>query len=122
MASSADGAAVASAAGMVACTAVVTVPAHNEGVPDRLNLKQQIEVLKAQQLGMKKQRKQVAKELRNAVKRKKRLQKRARMLTDDDLAAVLLLRSQTASASSCAAAPATGSSTTEANGGEEEDM
>ena len=98
------------------------MPASSEGVPDRLNLKQQIEVLKAQQLGMKKQRKQVAKELRNAVKKKNRLQKRARMLTNEDLAAVMLLRSQAASASSCGAAPATGSATTEANGGEEEDM
>ena len=66
------------------------------------DLKGQIESLKVQQQGIKRQRMHVTKALRNAVKRKNRLQKRARMLSNDDLSTVMLLRHQAAAAASLA--------------------
>ena len=44
---------------------------------------------------MRADRKRVAKELRNASKRKTRLRKRARQLSNDDLLAVLVMRQNT---------------------------
>ena len=44
---------------------------------------------------MRADRKRVAKELRNASKRKTRLRKRARQLSNDDLVAVLVMRQNT---------------------------
>lgn len=49
--------------------------------------------LRQQQAGLRAQRKVVAKKLKNEEKRRTRLRKRARMLTDCDLVALLKMRS-----------------------------
>jgi len=63
-----------------------------------------VEALKAEQARLKQKRRENAKELRNAERRKKRLKKRARQLSDQDLVAVLKMR-RTAAAGAAAAAP-----------------
>lgn len=50
--------------------------------------------LKNEQKALMAQKKKVQKELKNAEKRRNRLKKRARLLTDDDLIAVVSLRTQ----------------------------
>ena len=57
---------------------------------------------------MRADRKRVAKELRNASKRKSRLRKRARQLSNDDLVAVLLMRKNTEEEESTTEAVAAG--------------
>ena len=52
----------------------------------------QIDALRKEQQTLKDQKKKLHKELRNAVRKKKRLCDRARKLTDKDLVAVLMLR------------------------------
>ena len=53
---------------------------------------QEIQHLKDQQRRLRDDRKKVAKDLRNAERRRSRLKKRAKLLSDTDLAAVLSLR------------------------------
>ena len=55
-------------------------------------LTDKITSLRNQQLQQRKDRQAVAKSLRNAEKRKRRLQKRAKQLTDEDLMQVMMLR------------------------------
>ena len=57
-----------------------------------VSLTQQIEALKLQQKAARDARKVMAKSLKNAQKRKRRLQGRARQLSNDDLVAVLTMR------------------------------
>lgn len=52
----------------------------------------EIEALRKEQQALKDQKKKIQKNLRNAVRKKKRLCDRARKLTDKDLVAVLMLR------------------------------
>lgn len=54
----------------------------------------QIQKLKQDQADARKVRQKIAKDLRNAQRRKRRLKTRARMLTNDDLVAVLLMRQE----------------------------
>jgi cytochrome c553 len=83
------------------------------------NLGERIEQLKKQQAEQLKERHRVAKELRNAERRRRRLKDRAKGLSDADLAAVIALRAAlatklsekaaaAASSSSVSAAPAEG--------------
>ena len=60
-----------------------------------VSLTQQIEVLKLEQKAARDARKVMAKNLKNAQKRKRRLQGRARQLSNDDLVAVLTMRADT---------------------------
>ena len=48
--------------------------------------------LKAEQTALRAQRKRLAKDLKNAEKKRSRLKKRAKLLTDSDLVAVMMLR------------------------------
>ena len=52
----------------------------------------QIEALRKQQQALKEHKKRIQKDLKNAVRKKKRLCERARKLTDKDLLAVLMMR------------------------------
>lgn len=65
-----------------------------------------IKALKEQQKQMRNDRKRIAKDLRNAEKRRVRLRKRARQLSDDDLVALIRMRKDSASAAVAAAAAA----------------
>lgn len=58
----------------------------------------QIQKLKQDQADARKVRQKIAKDLRNAQRRKRRLKTRARMLTNDDLVAVLLMRQESGAA------------------------
>ena len=62
-----------------------------EGLP-KDGLGSEIEALRKEQQALKDQKKKIQKNLRNAVRKKKRLSDRARKLTDKDLVAVLMLR------------------------------
>ena len=48
--------------------------------------------LKSEQTALREQRKKLAKDLKNAEKRRSRLKKRVKLLTDTDLVAVMMLR------------------------------
>lgn len=71
-----------------------------------------IDRLKREQKAMKEQKKKLTKDLRNAEKRRSRLKKRARQLSDTDLVAVLQMRGAVApgTASSSAGSVASSSS------------
>ncbi len=73
------------------------------------NLLQQIEDLRRSQKRLKEERLRVTKEVRNALKRKKRLRTKASQLTDLDLVEVLRMRKQAASSTNASAS--TGAST-----------
>ena len=66
--------------------------------------------LKAEQKALRDERKRVSKELRNAEKKRQRLKRKAKELTDKDLLEVLELRAVTRSAKSSAASAAAPSS------------
>ena len=57
-----------------------------------------LEELTKQQLKLRKERKDLARQVKNAKKKVKRLKLRARQLTDDDLVAVLMMRKSAAEA------------------------
>ena len=61
--------------------------------PSGLNKK--IAELKAEQTRCLEQKKQLAKDLRNAERKRRRIKDRARQLTDEDLVAVLMMRKET---------------------------
>ena len=63
-----------------------------EDVLDRDTLNEQIKGLKTDQAKVKAERAKLAKHLKNTERRKTRLHKRARLLTDEDLLQVLMLR------------------------------
>jgi len=63
-----------------------------EDVLDRDTLNEQIKALKTDQAKVKAERAKLAKHLKNTERRKTRLHKRARLLTDEDLLQVLMLR------------------------------
>ena len=60
--------------------------------------------LKEEQQRLKDQKKRLAKELKNAQRRKRRLKGKARQLSNEDLLAVLLMREETATGTSASAA------------------
>lgn len=62
-------------------------------VPDS-NLSEQIQKLKMEQQAAKLLRKRLAREVKNAEKKRRRLKSKASLLTDEDLVAVLRLRQQ----------------------------
>lgn len=64
----------------------------------KVHLNEAIKALKAQQAAAKAERLRITRELRNACRRKRRLQKRARQLTDNDLLEVLQMRAGAAMA------------------------
>ena len=73
------------------------------------SLHMQIDALKKQAAEMRTTKAKVIKELKNAQKRKRRLQTKVRALSDQDLLAVLLMRKDAGGASSgSAAAPQAG--------------
>ena len=61
-------------------------------LPSAPSIADRIGALKAQQLEVQRQRKDIQKSLRNAERRRQRLKAKARQLTDDDLVAVQMLR------------------------------
>ena len=67
-----------------------------------------IDRLKESQAKLRAEKRAVSKELRNAQKRKSRLKRRARQLTDGDLVELLKMRKTDVLDSSCPAAPANG--------------
>ena len=71
-------------------------------------LLQSITRLKAEQKAMREAKKNVTKSLRNAEKRRARLKKRARQLSDVDLVAVLQMRGVSGSSSSSTPSSASG--------------
>ena len=73
-----------------------------------LSLHVQIDALKKQAAEMRTTKARVIKELKNAQKRKRRLQTKVRALSDQDLLAVLLMRKDAGGASSSSAAAAAG--------------
>ena len=92
----------------VACNSLVGTPSKGTSA-----LLEQIEALRATQRELKAHKKRVAVEMKNAMKRKKRLKGKASQLTDDDLVEVLRMRqaSSAAPAADESEAPmATGSS------------
>lgn len=77
------------------------------------SLLESIRVMKEQQSAMRLERKNLTRVLKNAVKRRNRLKKRARQLTDEDLLEVIQMRRYTAAedaAEAIAAEPTAGSS------------
>ena len=71
-------------------SAIVTI---SDALPEDA-LSASIHKLKAKQNELRAQKQKLAKDLRNAERRKKRLRSRARQLTDEDLVQVLMLRKQ----------------------------
>ena len=69
-----------------ACSAIVPSP----GVAS--TLVPEIARLKAERQALRDQRKRLAKDLKNAERKRSRLKKRAKLLTDSDLVAVMMLR------------------------------
>lgn len=65
----------------------------NDALPEDA-LSASINAMKRKQAEMRKQKQELAKDLRNAERRKTRLRHRARQLTDEDLVQVLMLRKQ----------------------------
>ena len=82
----------AAAAGAIAGLALTT-GTISSALPDDA-LTAAIGKMKKKQAELRNQKKQLAKDLRNAERRKKRLRTRARQLTDEDLVQVLMLRKQ----------------------------
>ena len=66
------------------------------------NILGNIQKLKAQQRELKEERKKISAQLRNEEKRRSRLRKRARMLSDNDLVALIKMRNASTEASSAA--------------------
>ena len=64
-----------------------------------------IQKLKGQQKALKDQRKKIASQLRNEEKRRNRIRKRARQLSDTDLVALLKMRADAPTAASASSAP-----------------
>ena len=73
-------------AGIAAPAAAAPVAAR------RINLTDNIARMKLEQARLKAERMRVMKELKNATKRKNRLKRRARMLTDNDLVELITMR------------------------------
>ena len=77
-----------------------------------------IDSLKTEQHRVREERKRLAKELKNAQRRKRRLKGKARQLSNDDLLAVLLMREETAAAAGASRATSSATeSSTEASPG-----
>jgi hypothetical protein len=91
-----------SAAGGSASGTAIAVGGLNAGEM----LMQEISQLKAAQAKMREERRKNTKELRNAVKRKQRLKRRAKCLTKEDLLAVIQMRDAEERAAEAAAAAA----------------
>ena len=91
-------AAPSSSAGTSLSPAVGAGPALTAVMNTTHGLLAQIQKLKQDQADARKVRQKIAKDLRNAQRRKRRLKTRARMLTNDDLVAVLLMRQKSGAA------------------------
>ena len=89
----ANGTAATSTASSLASRAATLAGGVGPDLPESLG--RSIDRLKEEQARLRADRKRVAKELRNASKRKTRLRKRARQLSNDDLLAVLVMRQNT---------------------------
>lgn len=89
---SANGASVAEPSTLVQGLAAATGTISSALPEDALSAS--IQKLKKKQAELRNQKKDLAKDLRNAERRKKRLRTRARQLTDEDLVQVLMLRKQ----------------------------
>ena len=79
-------------------------------------LKTQIDTLKAEQSSMKQRRMKLAKDLRNAERRRQRLKRKAKQLSDDDLLTVLRMRRGAIDATSTTAASSSSSSSSSSTG------
>ena len=88
----------------------------NSALPEDA-LSASIQQLKTKQAELRSQKKQWAKNLRNAERRKKRLRQRARQLTDEDLVQVLMLRKHQRSDRSAVDAASTTSGATSSSAG-----
>ena len=88
-----NGTAATSTASSLASRAAALAGSVGPDLPESLG--RSIDRLKEEQARLRADRKRVAKELRNASKRKTRLRKRARQLSNDDLLAVLVMRQNT---------------------------
>ena len=79
------------------------------GPPSSADILGNIQKLKTQQKALKEERKKISAQLRNEEKRRSRIRKRARMLSDSDLVALIKMRETAGPALSSAS---TGSSST----------
>ena len=81
-----------------------------EGEPNPLaSLNGSIVALREEQTRMKDERKKLAKELKNAQRRKRRLKGRARQLSNEDLLAVLLMREEAGNMGGASSSSSSGS-------------
>ena len=131
VATAASSAAVSTQAGAVPGAAdggkrvdLATAAANMTGALPEDGLTASIQELKKQQNALREQKAKLAKDLRNAERRKKRLRTRARQLTDEDLVQVLMLRKQqrnerpsTEAASAASSSTASSSTSAASNGG-----
>ena len=85
--------------------AQLTLPGTKRGQLASLN--DAIDDLKSEQQRLKDNKKRLAKELKNAQRRKRRLKGKARMLSNEDLLAVLLMREEGAASASTTKASST---------------
>jgi septal ring factor EnvC (AmiA/AmiB activator) len=101
---------VASSAALaaLAASAAAPTPGHSVTVPlfESEALETAIARLKAEQKAMKEKKRKIHKDLKNAEKRRSRLKKRARQLSDADLVAVLQMRGSVPSHSGSSSASA----------------
>ena len=102
-----EGAAAGTAAAQPAGPAAGQLPGDGSDLTDDGEpLLQKIQRLKTEQAEIRKNRRQVTRDLRNAEKRRTRLRKRARQLSDSDLRAVLQMRATPPEPPAAEAAPA----------------
>ncbi len=89
------------AANSAPAVAANSAPAVAANPSPNVGLLESIRQLKEQQAAMKAARVKLTKDLRNACKRRNRLKKRARQLTDQDLVEVLQMRRDVVAAAGC---------------------
>ena len=87
-----------------------------EDVLDEDTLSERVKALKAEQAKARAERAALAKEIRNTERRKTRLRKRAKQLTDEDLLQVLMMRKSQREAQAQTAPAKPGGSTASASG------
>ncbi len=97
----ATGSVPAVAANSASPVAANSAPAVAANPFPNVSLMESIRQLKEQQATMKAARVKLTKDLRNACKRRNRLKKRARQLTDHDLVEVLQMRREVLAAAGC---------------------
>lgn len=102
MSSAGIGSAVAAAADCPSAPAAIAEPPALINPPGAVTLTTKIDSLKKRQANMLKEKQQLAKEIKNAERKRRRLKDKAKMLTDSDLIAVLRLRQEKAAATAAA--------------------